>query len=233
MQIVLHVRTHDKSCGLYDTYKHVRYIALHIQISRGPNEYGTHVAFVHRTCTHTHTLPLSLSLSDSLSYTHTHTLAHTIYLSFTNSLSQSLSALPYRSHTHNFSLAYKIFLLCQLSLPTKSNTSSPGFVISTGWRRLIGSPKLQIIFHTRATKYRSLLRKMTHKDKGSYESSPPCSRSLYLCVSKRVLQVTVKKRPTNNKIFCKRDMNNHLCTGIFACALCKRAYILELKEAYK
>ena len=46
--------------------------------------------------------------------------------------------------------------------------------IRTGWRRLIGSPKLQIIFHQRATKYRALLRKMTYKDKGSYESSPPC-----------------------------------------------------------
>jgi len=33
---------------------------------------------------------------------------------------------------------------------------------------------LQIIFHKRATKYRSLLWKMTYKDKGSYESSPPC-----------------------------------------------------------
>ena len=44
----------------------------------------------------------------------------------------------------------------------------------TGWRRLIGSPKLQIIFHKRATKYGALLRKMTYKDKGSYESSPPC-----------------------------------------------------------
>jgi len=29
-------------------------------------------------------------------------------------------------------------------------------------------------FHKRATKYRALLRKMTYKDKGSYESSPPC-----------------------------------------------------------
>jgi len=47
-------------------------------------------------------------------------------------------------------------------------------VCCTGWRRLIGSPKLQIIFHKKATKYRSLLRKMTYKDKGSYESSPPC-----------------------------------------------------------
>ena len=45
---------------------------------------------------------------------------------------------------------------------------------TTGWRRLIGSPKLQIISHKRATKYRSLLRKMTYKDKGSYESLPSC-----------------------------------------------------------
>jgi len=49
-------------------------------------------------------------------------------------------------------------------------------VLYTGWRRLIGSPKLQIIFHKRATKYRSLLQKMTGKDKGSYESSPPFSK---------------------------------------------------------
>jgi len=33
------------------------------------------------------------------------------------------------------------------------------------------------IFHKRATKYRALLWKMTYKDKGSYESSPPCSSS--------------------------------------------------------
>ena len=50
--------------------------------------------------------------------------------------------------------------------------------VTTGWRRLIGSPNLQIIFHQRATKYRSLLRKMTYTDKGSYESSPPCNLSL-------------------------------------------------------
>ena len=41
--------------------------------------------------------------------------------------------------------------------------------------RVAKTHKLQIIFHKRATKYRSLLRKMTYKDKGSYESSPPCS----------------------------------------------------------
>jgi len=48
----------------------------------------------------------------------------------------------------------------------------------TGWRRLIGSPRLQIIFHKRATKYRSLLQKMTCKDKGFYESSPPCTQKM-------------------------------------------------------
>ena len=42
----------------------------------------------------------------------------------------------------------------------------------TGWRRPIGSPKLQIIFHKRATKYRSLLRKMTYKDKGLLNAPP-------------------------------------------------------------
>ena len=54
----------------------------------------------------------------------------------------------------------------------------------TGWRRLMGSRKLQIIFHNRATKYRSLLQKMTYKDQGSYESWPPCTRC---CVSKQVM----------------------------------------------
>jgi len=34
--------------------------------------------------------------------------------------------------------------------------------------------RMKIIFHKRATKYRSLLRRMTYKDKGSYESSPLC-----------------------------------------------------------
>jgi len=51
----------------------------------------------------------------------------------------------------------------------------------TGWRRLIGSPKLRIIFHKRATKYSSLWRKMTYKDKGSYESLPPCTHTHRVC----------------------------------------------------
>ena len=43
--------------------------------------------------------------------------------------------------------------------------------LATGWRTLIGSPKLQVIFRKRATNYRALLWKVTYEDKGSYESS--------------------------------------------------------------
>ena len=58
----------------------------------------------------------------------------------------------------------------------------------TGWRRLKGSPKLQIISHQRATQYRSLLRKINYKDKGSYESSPPCMDK-----SSRVAHINVSR----------------------------------------
>ena len=45
---------------------------------------------------------------------------------------------------------------------------------NTGWQRLIGYLKLQIIFCKRTTNYRDLLWKMTYKDKASHGSSPPC-----------------------------------------------------------
>jgi len=76
---------------------------------------------------------------------------------FTNGL---LTISPFSWHTTSFSVG-TFRQMCWHDFPT-------------GWRRLIGSPKSQIIFHKRATKYRSLLRKMTYKDKGSYESSSPC-----------------------------------------------------------
>jgi len=63
------------------------------------------------------------------------------------------------------SFAHMTWLICAFEM-TQSHTR---------WRRLIGTPKLQIIFHKRATKYRSLLWKMTNKHKGSYESSPHCT----------------------------------------------------------
>jgi len=61
---------------------------------------------------------------------------------------------------------------------------------------------LQIIFHKRATKYRSLLRKMTYKDKGSYESSPPCK--MYRCKK----MFACKKMHTCKKIALARSQKH-------------------------
>jgi len=45
----------------------------------------------------------------------------------------------------------------------------------TGWRRLIGCLKSQVVFSKRATNDRALLRKMTFEDKTPYDSTPPCT----------------------------------------------------------
>ena len=87
----------------------------------------------------------------------------------------------------------------------------------TGRRRLMGSPKLQIIFHKRATKYRSLLRKMTCKDKGSYASSPPCKdvyeTSLSSCKrkAKRKKGIQYACKNTNEKHKGRKGMRSHTC----------------------
>jgi len=62
----------------------------------------------------------------------------------------------------------------RVSLLTLSCVSFVRDKTCRGSRRPIGCLKLQVIFHKRATNYRALLRKMTYKDKASYESSPPC-----------------------------------------------------------
>ena len=79
---------------------------------------------------------------------------------------------------------------------------------ATGWQRLIGFPKLQIILHKRATKYRALLRKMTHKVKGSYESSPPCTRwrRLVGCLE---LHIMFCKRATGYRALLRKTTMMH------------------------
>ena len=42
------------------------------------------------------------------------------------------------------------------------------------WRTPIGCLKLPVVSRKRVTNYRALLRKMTHKDKASYDSTPSC-----------------------------------------------------------
>jgi len=55
------------------------------------------------------------------------------------------------------------------------NTLFCGAICTTGWRRLIGCLKVQVIFRKRATNYTALLQKMTYEDKASYDSTPPCT----------------------------------------------------------
>ena len=72
--------------------------------------------------------------------------------------------------------------------------SSKVLHFATGWRRLIGCLKLQVIFRKRATNYRALLWKVAYKDKASYDSTPPCT----LCCNSRLLTIT--------GLFCKRAL---------------------------
>jgi len=102
----------------------------------------------------------------------------------------------------------------------------------TGWRRLIGSHKWQIIFHKRATKYRSLLREMTYKNKGSYESSPPCIEHVSKCmtcallclpctgwrrlIGSHKLQIIFHKRATKYRSLLREMTYKDLCVALFA-----------------
>jgi len=68
------------------------------------------------------------------------------------------------------------------------------WLFGTGWRRLVGCLKLQVIFRKRATNYRALLRKITYAENPSYHSTPPCRRDVTLFAShvicKIILQMT-------------------------------------------
>jgi len=59
----------------------------------------------------------------------------------------------------------------------------------TGWRRLIGRLKLQVICLKGATNYRALLQKMTYEDKASYGSPPSCTSNVggHILTEKREL----------------------------------------------
>jgi len=47
--------------------------------------------------------------------------------------------------------------------------------LGTMWRRCKGCLKLHVISRKKSTNYRALSRKMTYKEKASYDSTPPCS----------------------------------------------------------
>jgi len=156
------------------------------------------------TLTHTHTHSIILSLLEMwplVTHTHTHTHTHVdrqtdtnIALHFHCSRCRPLSLTHTLTHTRTYA--------------------------HTGWRRLKGSPKLQIIFHKRATKYRSILRKMAYKNKGSYESSPPCGIVLSLFQTSHVVKyqqfdtqthiTNMKNHVTYKDESCHREMCSSL-----------------------
>ena len=59
---------------------------------------------------------------------------------------------------------------------------STNALLDTGWRRLIGFLKVQVVFCKRATNSRALLLKMTYEDKASDDSTPLCIQPTLLCV---------------------------------------------------
>jgi len=90
--------------------------------------------------------------------------------------------------------------------------------LGTGWRKPIGCLKLQIIFHKRATgtNYRALLRKITYKDKASYDSTPPytkiwsCQYSLLHLECQTILISNLNLICLFSREHGKRDLENQI-----------------------
>jgi len=82
----------------------------------------------------------------------------------------------------------------------------------TEWRRPTGCLKLQVIFRQRTTNYRSLLQKMTYKDKASYGSSPSCSNiceKSHSCVwHNSCIRASFRRALT---LLCSSDTSQHVC----------------------
>jgi len=77
----------------------------------------------------------------------------------------------------------------------------------TGWRKLAGCLKLQVICYNRATNYRALLRTMTCKDKASYDLPPLCNsyHPYFGCLK---LQIIFHKRATNYRSLSQKMTYN-------------------------
>ena len=103
----------------------------------------------------------------------------------------------------------------------------------TGWRRLIGCLKLQVIFCKRATNCRALLQKMTYRDKPFCASSPPCVR--IRCFTHTVCllltRVCVCERECVRLCVCVREC---VCVCVCVClCVCLRVTETEIKREWE
>jgi len=137
----------------YNTYE---WVTWHIWMSHVTHKITSHGTHMNESC--------QVSLQRTLSVT-TSPMVQCIWM-------RNLTHIHEPCHTYEWVMSHMHVTHVNESCFTHKSVTHKS---DTGWWRLIGSPKLQIIFHKRAAKYKSLLRKMTYKDKGSYESSPPCT----------------------------------------------------------
>jgi len=94
--------------------------------------------------------------------------------------------------------------MCKLHICVFYVQNTCAFVHNTyiGWRRFIGCRDLRVSFRKRATSHRTLLQKLTYKDKASYVSTPFC-----IC---NYLETTIPK-----KNFQKNKQCIYICICIF------------------
>ena len=84
--------------------------------------------------------------------------------------------------------------------------------VNTGWWRPIGCLKSQVIYRTRATTYRALLRKMTYKDKACYDSTP---LSIYCFVSAGVFNYKILQGTTKYHLSVRDTTHSYVCQESF------------------
>ena len=105
-----------------------------------------------------------------------------------------------------------VYIYRYMRIYTEHMQSDNMLKMHTGWRRLIGCLKLQVIFCKRATNHRALLQKTTFKDTASYGSSPPCIRCTHVVCRRSCCS---KIKHTYSYIYTHTNMYVRAC--VYAC----------------
>jgi len=102
----------------------------------------------------------------------------------------------------------------------------------TGWRRVIGCLKLQVIFRKRATMYRALWRKMTWRDEASYDSTAPCNTHSF--VGHLWLNLVRQCTASANVYEPTRGVNGVcVCSCVCVCLISPHVVISKEKRQYE